>query len=138
MKPAEFVKVYDLRTDIPHIQDIQTATLQTAEYGLKPDHGLFGSDEWWFAIEEGLIPKLVVDGVISRVYMSGHNDFPEFDVTSDQGKTSWERLGNDRCYVIGRRVHLIYVKQQFKVPLKIGRGRQLTESSVVLEIWVEG
>src|SRR3989338_5658134 len=135
-------KIYDLHNDRHTIKLIQDATLNTEDYGLKPEHGLFGSQEWWQAVEQGVIPKKQVEGVISRVYMTGHNDFPEFEVTSETGKTKWERKGNDKYYVVGKRVKILYVTQKFKKPLRIrglsGKKGLMTDSDVMLEIWGNG
>ena len=126
-------KIYDLRDDKRTIKLIQDATLNTKNFGLKPEYGLFGSEEWWEAIEDGAIPKKVLEGIISRVYMSGHNDFPEFEVTAlDNNKTSWERRGHDKYYVLGRKIKIIYVVQKFRQPLRIQ-----TDSHNILEIWID-
>lgn len=138
MKTSSLEKIYGLHEDKQHIKDVQEATLNTEEFGLKPTHGLFGTKEWREAIENGLIKKVVLEGVISRVYMSGHNDFPEFELSSRHGKTSWQRLGNDEAYVVGRRAKVIYVVQEFKKPIgRKGQKGYLPESCVVLEIWIE-
>ena len=135
------MKIYDLRDDKRTVELIQNATLNMREFGLQPDHGLFGSQEWWEAVEQGVIPKKITEGVISRVYMSGHNDFAEFEVTSGTQKKSWERKGDDKYYVVGRKVRIIYVMQKFKKPLAIrssmGRKEFMTDSDVVLEIWIQ-
>ncbi len=134
------IKIYDLRHDRRTITLIQDATLNTEDCGLKLEQGLFGSQEWWQAIEQGVIPKKQIEGVISRVYMSGHNDFPEFEVTSETAKTNWERKGNDTYFVVGRRAKILYVTQKFKKPLAIhglnGKKELMTDSKVILEIWV--
>ncbi len=126
-------KIYDLLDDKRTIKLIQDATLNTKDFGLKPEHGLFGSEEWWEAIENGTIPKKVLEGVISRVYMSGHNDFPEFEVSARDGsKTSWERQGYDKYYVVGKKIKMIYVVQKPKRPLR----NQADRHKILLEIWI--
>lgn len=139
---AAMVKIYDLRNDERTIRAIQGATLNTKKYGLRPDHGLFGSQEWWLAIKSGAVPKQMVDGTISRVYMSGHNDFPQFDMTTDDGRTtSWIREGDDKHYIVGKRAKIIYVLQKFRQPSEYlnrkGRKTYVTDSEQVLEIWIE-
>lgn len=127
------IKVYDLRDDKRTVKLIQDATLNTKDFGLKPENGLFGSKEWWEAIKNGIIPKNTLEGIISRVYMSGHNDFPEFEVTANDGsKTRWERQGHDKYYVMGKRIKIIYVVQKLKRPL-ITCG---AKAKNVLEIWI--
>ena len=135
------IKIYDLRDDRYTINLIQDATLHTEDAGLKVKHGLFGSTEWWGAIEKGVIPKNRIKGVISRVYMSGHNDFPEFEVTSESGRSSWERNGDDYHFVVGRKIEIVYVTQDFKKPIEIrrikGRRELMTASRIILEILVQ-
>jgi hypothetical protein len=127
----ELVKIYDLKQDHRQIGLIQKATLETKDYGLVPEHALFGSPDWWRAVEENLIPVHTIEGIISRVYMSGHNDYPEFEIDDGQEKTRWTREGKDEAYVIGRRVKLKYV---FQKPKKAFGGKYPHE--VVLEIWI--
>jgi len=80
---------------------------------------LFGTKEWFDAIEHEIIPKYLVKDIISKVYMSGHNDYPEFEVENSEGKTVWTRLGYDAAYQVGKKVELIYVEQKYKRPTDI-------------------
>ena len=128
---TEFVKIYDLKRDSRKIGLIQKATLETKDYGLVPNPALFGSDDWWRAIENTEIPIHTIEGVISRVYMSGHNDFPEFEIDDGKELTKWTREGNDGRYAVGRRVRLMYV---FQTPKRaFGSG---SPHKVALEIWM--
>lgn len=111
--------IYYLKNDINHIKNVQEATLHTDHYGLRVTHGLFGSDEWWEKIESGELPLATVKGTINRVYMSGHNDFPEFEiVTLKDEKTIWARWVDDPSldsyYKEGSQVELDYVVQMAK------------------------
>ena len=63
--------------------------------------------------------------------MSGHNDYPEFEIDDGQEKTQWTREGKDEAYVIGRRVKLKYVLQK---PKRVPHGVYPLRS--VLEIWL--
>jgi len=76
-------KIYDLREDTDHVIQVQKATLTTKEFGLVPEHGPFGSPEWWSAVADGRIPVHTLEGRISRVFLSGHNDWEEFEVESN-------------------------------------------------------
>ena len=128
---SDLIKIYDLKMDKERVRQIQKATLETTEFGLVPDPALFGSDEWWGAIKLGRIPVQTVKGVISRVFMSGHNDFPEFEIDDGKEKTQWERRGIEEAYTVGRSVLLKYVIQKFKKSIP-----SLKVSKSVLEIWV--
>jgi hypothetical protein len=129
--PNEFVKVYDLKEDNRRIGLIQKATLETKDYGLIPEPALFGSDAWWRAIENKVIPEHTIEGTISRVYMSGHNDYPEFEIDDGRERTQWTREGKDEAYIVGRGIRLVYV---FQKPKRTFGGKPLHQ--VVLEIWV--
>ena len=111
---TRWFKVYDLKEDKDLISKVQKATLETQDYGLVPEIALFGSREWWDAIDQGIIKKHEIVGVISRVCMSGHNDWPEFEIDSMGEKTSWTRLGKDEFYEVGCPIKLEYVIQKAK------------------------
>lgn len=140
-----FTKVYDLREDHELIMAVQRATLTTQDAGLVPEHGLFGSEEWWRAIGDGRIPVHEVKGVIASIYLSGHNDYPEFEIDDGRGRTSWtrmtsggepgrpERSRKEALYEAGRSVRLRYVEQQFRRALP-----GIPVSRRVIEIWIGG
>jgi hypothetical protein len=88
--------IYQLRLDQKSIDAVQKATLTTKEYGLQQTHGLFGSPAWWDNIESGRLQQHTVSGVITKVFMAGHNDWPMCEVLSDDGKLSkWTRETQD-------------------------------------------
>jgi len=138
------VQVYGLRFDDDYVSKVQSATLGATGAGLVPDPHLYGSAEWWASIESGNIPVRAITGTISRVFMSGHNDYPEFEIDSDGQKTCWTRTTSAipdcdltrgqlaNLYRIGASVKLSYVEQRFKTPLK-GVGEH---SECILEIWI--
>lgn len=111
-------EVYNLRKDTRLIKLTQESSLdKNSLYGLKVENGLlFGTEEWFEAIEKGIINKHIINGIISNVFISGHNDYPEFQIESSEGKTTWERKGADSDYIVGRLVELIYVEQKSKRP----------------------
>lgn len=111
---SKWVNVYDLAQDKELVSKVQKATLETKDYGIVPEVALFGSKDWWDAIRNGTIPKHKIVGVISRVYLSGHNDWPEFEIDSDGEITRWTRVGADNFYKVGHKVTLEYVVQKAK------------------------
>jgi hypothetical protein len=125
--------VFDLRVAHDDIAAVQDATINSSWAGLIPDHGLFGSREWWEAVDDGDIPTHTLSGTIARVYMSGHNDYPEFEVIADGATSSWTRRGDDDTYVVGRGVVIEYVLQRYKTPLE-GVGEHF---QCVLRILIE-
>jgi hypothetical protein len=128
--------VYALRDDIETIASIQRATLETEEYGLEPDPALFGSADWWAAIDRGDLLVHEVAGRISKVYWASMNDWAEFELRTIEGETStWTRLGDHTRYVEGLEVSVSFVQQRFKAAGALRHG--LHEANHVLEIIVE-
>lgn len=115
------IRVYDVRNDESTMRATQDTTLNT-QGGLALLNGLLCySPEWFKAVESGDIQSIIVDGVISRVFMSGHNDFPEFEIDADGQTSSWARCvskphlatGTD-LYQAGSKVRLVYVRHPWK------------------------
>ena len=138
------VQVYALRLDHDHVAKVQAATLGRGDAGLLPEPHLYGSPEWWSMVETGEIQVHTVRGSISKVFMSGHNDYPEFEIDQAGVKTRWTRETSEvpdspftrnqlaELYQPGAEVQLLYVLQRFKKPLKV-----LGEHSrCVIEIWL--
>jgi|GEM_PF-3541050 len=111
---AKWVKVYDLSDDNKLIKEVQHATLNTTDYGLVPEVALYGSEDWWQAIEVGTIPKVVIKGVITDVFTSGDSNWPQFEIDANGEKTVWTRFGDCDFYEVGCNVELEYVVQKAK------------------------
>ncbi len=120
--------IYSLRKDKKSIKQIQKVTLTTEKYGISTEHGLFGSEEWWKSIDENKLELKTIEGTISKVYMSGHNDFPEFKVLSNGIETSWVRMGNEKLYKEGAEVKLEYVQTKNRFDHTYGR--------TLVNVWV--
>src|SRR5687767_15530270 len=101
---TELQTVYRLRDDKRRIKILQSASSDSdVSYGLKIEKGLLvGTREWFNAIDSGQIKSTTIHGSISKVFMSGHNDFPKFEIESMGQKTCWERYGNDEFYKVGK------------------------------------
>jgi len=108
--------IYSLEQDEMRIKMIQEASIDQNSYaGYKTESGLlFGTKEWLIAIEHGIIPKHSIKGVISQIYMSGHNDYPEFEIENSVGKSVWTKLGEGSAYQVGKKIELVYVEQLYK------------------------
>lgn len=119
----DWVVAYDLAADHETISLVQRATLTTKDFGIVPEVALFGSNEWWAAISDGRIPKHEVSGRISRLFMTGHGDWPEFELDSNGNKTSWTRMGNQAAYAEGREAKVEYVLQKLRRDL-LNQGEQ--------------
>lgn len=132
-KVVSMKRIYDLAEDHELIEKVQRATLTTPDFGIIPEIAIYGSHEWWQAIEDGRIPRHVIDGVISDVFTSGESNWPQFEVDSNGSKTVWTRFGDPRLYASGQRVRLVYVVQQ---PKRSWTGNPYQNE--VLSIDVEG
>jgi hypothetical protein len=129
--------VYLLRNNKTYIKLVQEASLHREDLGLRITHGLFGSEEWWSKIESRELPLITIEGSITRVFMSGMNDWPEFEMVTPEGELSrWTREVDgrelDRYYRPGARVEIDYVIQHFKRDLGAG-----LDSKCVIEIRVD-
>ena len=127
--------VYQLSSDIAHIEAVQKATRTTRDFGIEPTHGLFGSEEWWAQIRSGCLPTQTVRGSISRVYMGSMGDWPEFEVeTEEHERLAWSRFANsphlEALYEVGRAVEVDYVLQRHR-PAAYDRGGT---TKVVIEV----
>ena len=99
--------VYDLRLDEKYVRDVQNATLNRPGYGLDPDPALFGTVEWWQALEDGQIPSKTQEGVIAEVRWASMGDWPVWRFAADDGsETTWTREGDHTRYVEGLRARI--------------------------------
>jgi hypothetical protein len=131
----EWVKIYDLAEDPETVKRVQRATLETEQFGLKPEPALFGSPEWWRAVESGELESLWLTGVITRPLWTGMNDYPEVEIEEESGHvSSWTRFGDVTQYAKGRRIRIRWVLQRLKKPVE-GLG---DDPEQVLEVWLEG
>jgi hypothetical protein len=124
-------RLYSLADDHELIEKVQKATLTTQEFGIVPEVALYGSTEWWQAIEDGRIPVHRIEGVISDVFTSGESNWPQFEIDSNGEKTIWTRFGNVGAYHIGDRVSLSYVVQK---PKKSWTGQPFQNEVITIEV----
>lgn len=113
--------IYRFQDDVEGIARIQSVSRDpTSSYGVKMENGLLiGSLEWFDALNTGKLAKTTLWGRITKVYMAGHNDWPEFELEAEGVRTTWPRwasVGQDHWYQVGRRLELTYVLQKFKRP----------------------
>lgn len=115
---TEFCTAYKFQDDKESIKRIQEVSSDPkSNYGLKIENGLLvGTVEWFQAIENGRISKETFSGRITKVYMSGHNDWPEFEIESEDGLSTWTREGNDKLYKVGKQIEIDFVIRKYKRP----------------------
>ncbi len=118
---TEFKTAYKFQDDKEAIKRLQVVSSDPkSNYGLKIVNGLLiGTTDWFEAIENGKIKKEVLIGIISKVYMAGHNDWPEFEVENNNGKSTWTREGKDNLYAVGKKIEIDFVIQKYKRPIDL-------------------
>src|SRR5260370_38068846 len=105
-----WVTVYDLHNETKSVAQMQEASLRRADLGLSPSPALVGAKEWWAIVEDGRIFKAELEGKISNVYWASMGDYPEFELTTEDGaRSTWTREGDYTRYVEGLRARLAYV-----------------------------
>ena len=135
----------ELKNDPAQVAAAQALTLDSSRpFGLKGTFGLFGSGEWWQNIERGIAPVTHMHGVISKVYAEGmHNEGRGFEIVTNDGTShKYSCVTNQRKdqkkYVVGKKIHVSYVKEPLKNPMPSPNGTTNIYSEIVLEISVEG
>lgn len=142
---SQLKRVYHLFEELAHdpeqVADAQALSLdQSRPYiGLKGSLGLFGSPEWWANIEAGDMPLKHLSGVIARVYVAGQDrsDVPNaFDLSCSDGTVRMEGIyvnspEDVALYQVGRKVNVVYVLDELKMPSSNG-GKNYLE--IVLEV----
>jgi len=132
----DWVTVYEFASDQARIAAMQKATWGPTDSGVSPRPALVGTPDWWRAIEQGQLPRHVLEGKISKVYWASMGDWPEFEMVTDNGASSrWTREGDVARYVEGLRVRLTYTLHPWKVPKpSMGLG---AESKIALRVELE-
>jgi len=130
-----FRKIYDLRDDVSFVAQVQKASQETLDFGLVPEHGLFGTHGWWDAVAAGKIETYSATGRIKRIYMGSMNDWPEFELNEDGNTSVWSRYSSTpdggSAYVVERHIRVDYVLQKPKTT------RLADTHKMVIEVWVE-
>jgi hypothetical protein len=110
-----WVTVYDIRHDAERVRQIQEATLNRPGFGLVPEPALFGSDEWWQAIDDGRVTATVEEGVVGVVRWGSMGDWPVWRFRSADGTESeWTREGDYTRYVEGLPARITTVITRWK------------------------
>lgn len=129
------LRIYSLEQDQARVEAMQKASLGATDFGLSLSPALVGTPEWWRAIKDGSLIREVVAGKISRVYWGSMGDWPECEVTTDDGsRSTWTREGDMTRYVEGLWVQITFVLHPWKVPDQHGLGNA---SKVVLSVEIE-
>jgi hypothetical protein len=92
------MKVYCLReqlaNDPGYVADVQACTLDDRGLpgGLAGAYGLFGTEQWWKNIANGVAPVTRLEGTIKRIYFEGmNNEGRGFEMQLPDGRYFFER-----------------------------------------------
>jgi hypothetical protein len=116
--------VYRLRNDISALKGMQDASLHHDFLGLRITHGLIGTEEWWKAIESGVLELHTVRGVIRGLWLGQYNSGPaEFKIQLKNGSFYTEMCEQEpheavKNYRLGRIAEVDYVLQFAKHPIE--------------------
>ena len=98
----EWVNVYDLRTNLKFVQEVQEATLTRPDVGLLPVPAVFGTEELWAAVADGRVETNTLEGVVADVRWESMGDWPGWTFRAADGEESrWTREGDYTRYVVG-------------------------------------
>lgn len=135
-----------LKTDNEYVKTVQKLTLDDSRplLGLKGAHGLFGSDEWWENIKNGVIKSESISGVIEECFFAGQDarwgdEVNSFILRLDNGSKLEESIytkdkNNKKLFVPGAVVAIVYVFDELKKqPAQDG---DINYSRTVLEVAV--
>jgi hypothetical protein len=133
------VTVYDLRDNRRYVESVQHATVNRPGYGLDPHPALFGTKEWWEAVDDGRIPSRVELGVVADVWWGSMGDWPEWRFRSAEGQeTTWTREGDHTRYVTGLRARIRVATVRWKPDSPVLRQiRQHPEHDILIKVELE-
>jgi len=133
-----WVTVYDLRNDDDRIRQIQEATLNRPGFGLEPDPALFGSEEWWQAVDDGHVKATVEEGLVSAVRWGSMGDWPVWCFQSAEGSESeWTREGDHTRYVEGIRARITTVIVRWKADSHLVRMGESAAHKMLIKVELE-
>jgi hypothetical protein len=118
----DWINVYDLHKDVDVVRAIQEATLTRPGYGLLPEPALFGSEEWWAAVEDGRVATQTLDGVVADVRWESMGDWPGWTFRASDGTESrWTREGDHTRYIVGLRARIRFAVVSWKPDCELVR-----------------
>jgi len=107
-------EIFNVITDQVRTPIIQKRTKMKVA-GFRTKWGMYGTREW---IENLINDNLIqeIDGRISELLMTGHDDFPEFKISNGSETYQFERLGDIKTYEVGKRIKVKAVKTKYVQP----------------------
>lgn len=133
----------ELKNDPQQVVMAQALTKDVSRpFGLKGTFGLFGSEDWWANIKNGVMPTNFVKGVISRLFISGQDEDSQpntFELLLPNGNSHTESIftGNAQdknLFQLGRSVYIFYALDELKAQ---SLGSNYSEIVVEMAVSVE-
>jgi hypothetical protein len=122
--------IYELRADKKRVRQVQEERAKGEGFSYSPY--LFGSKQWWEAIDAGSIERRIEEGTITEAKPTSMPDRQEFRMrTADGSELTGLRHGDAMRYVEGLRIRFEYVSLQ-RSP-EFGA----TADDVVIAVWIE-
>jgi hypothetical protein len=125
--------IYELRADEEHVRQLQAASANGHGFSATPY--LFGSKEWWVAIDSGSIERRAVEGTITGARPTSMPNRQEFRMlTPDGSELTGVRHGDPTRYLEGLHVRFEYVTLQRSAAVF---SEPRTTADVVIAVWIE-
>ena len=136
----------ELKRDPAHMRGVQAASLDNDRplMGLKPIHGLFGSDEWWESIRSGRIRTVHVTGTIRELVFAGQDarwgdSINSFELEKEDGSTLLESIyvqekADRKLFRVGAKVSCWYALLELKRQPAPGGGIEYAETVLEMAI----
>jgi len=127
--------IYELRADKERVLRVLDKNANFEGNGLSTGSYVFGSDQWWAAIDSGAIDRRSVEGTITESKSTSLPDRQEFRMlTTGNAELTGARWGDPTRYVEGLRIRLEYATLQ-RTPAS--PSDPTTTSDVVIAVWIE-
>jgi hypothetical protein len=107
---SPMVTVYNLKNERSEINRIQRQ-IKNGVSGYRTKWGMFGTSDWFENIKNNNLIESI-DGEISEVFMAGHNDFPMFRIFDGYSTYEFERIGREKFYKKGKKIHLEGIRNE--------------------------
>lgn len=130
-----------------YIEKAQALTLNTNKpfIGLKGTHGLYGSDEWWCNLYNGVIPTVCYSGQIIDVYEAGQDKIGRLNTVkiilpndSFYEVAIYVNNENDRSlYKSGSKLYLVKAFNELKYQPRDSNNKNYSEITLELAVSID-
>ncbi len=107
--------IYDILNDSERTKAVRQQ-IKSGKIAYRTKWGMFGTSEWINNLKNDNLIE-IIEGKISRLYFSGHNDFAEFEIDNEVSKFNFERLGIEEFYKIGLNIRIECTRAKYILPI---------------------